>query len=191
MVHDLSDGQVLETADGSSRLRIVHTAGHTADSICILLNSNESSENENAGKAILFTADSVLGQGTAVFEDLWTYITSLQRLVSSDFPPFQMAFPGHGPVIEDGPTVIGKYIEHRIERENQIIAVLRQLHGEGFEQEDVSIWDVVKEIYKHYPENLWIPAAKGVGLHLRKLEIDGRAKCLGGKGIEQKWRFVS
>ena len=49
------------------------------------------------------------------------------------------------------------------------------------------IWDIVSVIYKDYPKELWLPAAHGVGLHLKKLEKEERAKYLGGEGVEQSW----
>ena len=184
-VHDLVDGQELAVEDGSSRLVIVHTPGHTPDSICIVLHTQE------RGLASLFTADSVLGQGTAVFEDLASYIASLQRLVAPTFTPYKTVYPGHGPIIEDGSSTIRTYIEHRLQREAQVVEVLRKLQDADAAGSGVSIWDIVKDIYKDYPENLWLPAARGVGLHLRKLEVDGRAKCLGGRDVEERWRLIS
>lgn len=192
IVHDLSDGQVIATADGSSALRIVHTPGHTPDSICIFLQKRQDHDSQRTrtpNSDTLFTADSVLGQGTAVFEDLSSYISSLQRLVSPDFSTFRVVYPGHGPVVEDGPSAIRTYISHRLERESQIIDVLKRLQSSGCEA--VSVWDIVKDIYKDYPENLWLPAAKGVVLHLQKLEVDGRVTCEGGEGTGQKWKLIS
>ena len=55
----------------------------------------------------------------------------------------------------------------------------------------ISIWEIVSVIYASYKKSLWLPAAHGVGLHLLKLEKDGRARCLGGEGIEQRWTLVA
>ena len=58
----------------------------------------------------MFTADNVLGIGTAVFSDLGLYIDSLERMKSAciersieivDEKPTRL-YTGHGPLIDDG-----------------------------------------------------------------------------------------
>ena len=54
----------------------------------------------------MFTADNVLGIGTAVFSDLGLYIDSLERMQSAcveivDEKPVRL-YTGHGPMIDDG-----------------------------------------------------------------------------------------
>jgi ribonuclease/clavin/mitogillin len=122
-------------------------------------------DEENA----MFTADNVLGQGTAVFEDLATYMTSLSRM-STQFSG--RAYPGHGPVIENGPGKLSEYTKHRKQRERQVLDVLA-----AQEKDVVDGWssrDIVKVIYKDYPETLWAPAERGILQILGKLEAEGR-----------------
>ena len=58
-----------------------------------------------------------------VFEDLFTYMKSLEKLVS--LKP-QKLYPGHGPVIEDAVPKVQMYIDHRNMRERQIMEVLSE-----------------------------------------------------------------
>ncbi|KAH8548798.1 beta-lactamase-like protein [Umbelopsis sp. PMI_123] len=143
--------------DGAT-LRVIHTPGHTTDHCTFYLEEEEA----------IFTADCILGQGTAVFEDLKEYIDGLQRLV--DLNPKRL-YPGHGPVIEEGKAKILEYIKHRQDRELQILQVLQS-------QQSATPMDIVKVLYKDYPESLHGPAAHSVELHLKKLLKDGRANTL-------------
>jgi ribonuclease/clavin/mitogillin len=152
--HAISDGQKFET-DGAT-LRAIHCPGHTTDHMALVL------EEEDA----MFTGDNVLGQGTAVFEDLAAYMKSLDSM-SKQFGG--RAYPGHGPVIEDGPAKILEYIKHRKQREKQVLDVLAQDRDGGW-----SSTNIVKVIYKDYPENLWEPAEKGVLQILDKLQKEGK-----------------
>ncbi|KAG7095737.1 hypothetical protein E1B28_006447 [Marasmius oreades] len=186
MFHDFHDGQRL--ALSSVPLQILHTPGHTIDSICIYIPDDQA----------LYTADTVLGQGTAVFEDLGSYISSLYKMKdfhnSSSGKMYNALYPGHGPVVPDGVQLIETYIKHRLEREAQILKVLQSPPPVPAEDEPDdgsppawSTWAIVKDIYAAYPESLWLPAARSVELHMRKLEQDGMIKRLGGDGIYVKW----
>jgi ribonuclease/clavin/mitogillin len=150
----ISDGRKFET-EGAT-LRAFHCPGHTKDHMAFVL------EEEDA----MFTADNVLGQGTAVFEDLAAYMKSLDEM-SKQFKG--RAYPGHGPVIEDGPAKILEYIKHRRQREKQVLDVLAQDKEDGW-----TSMDIVKVIYKEYPENLWEPAERGILQILDKLQKEGR-----------------
>ncbi|KAI7898297.1 beta-lactamase-like protein [Cokeromyces recurvatus] len=153
--HDLKDHQIF-TVEGVT-LEVIYTPGHTADHCTFWLKEEES----------LFTADCVLGQGTAVFDDLSDYINGLQRLIR--LKPKRL-YPGHGPIIDHQESAISRiqeYIRHRLERENQILDMFR-------EKAALSPLDIVQTIYKGYPESLHLPAARGIVFHLIKLQRDGK-----------------
>ncbi|KAF1830543.1 Metallo-hydrolase/oxidoreductase [Decorospora gaudefroyi] len=161
----ISDGQKFET-EGAT-LRAFYCPGHTTDHMAFML------EEEDA----MFTADNVLGQGTAVFEDLAAYMKSLDSMATQFHG---RAYPGHGPVIEDGPARILEYVQHRRQREKQVLDVL------GLDKEGgLRPMDIVKVIYKGYPESLHSPAEKGVLQILDKLEQEGRVR--GGDG--ERWEM--
>ncbi|KAF8968252.1 Metallo-hydrolase/oxidoreductase [Flammula alnicola] len=188
VLHDLSDGQTFKDPSGSILLRVLHTPGHTADSICLYIPQDRA----------LYTADTVLGHGTAVFEDLATYLASLNRMLhfgsaASSSPAeegpddidleYVSLYPAHGAVVSEGRETIATYIKHRLERETQILGASE--NGALW-----TTWDIVRHLYKAYPESLWLPAARGVDLHLRKLEIDRFVKRAGGEGNETKWKLL-
>ncbi|KAB8664849.1 hypothetical protein FH972_026272 [Carpinus fangiana] len=137
----------------STTIRAVHSPGHTADHMAFLLEE----------EAALFTADAVLGHGTAVFDDLASYISTLNLFSSlADFTG--RAYPGHGAVIEDGKAKVKEYIQHRAQREKQVLDVLS-----SEKSRDWSSMDIVKVVYKDVPEALHIPAEGGVKQVLEKL----------------------
>jgi len=128
----------------------------------------------------MFSGDSILGQGTAVFENLTTYIESLKKQLS--LKP-KTIYPGHGPVITDATAKIQQYISHRQQREDEIVQVFRSA-GVG---KELTPSDIVKVIYAKYPQSLWAAAERGVVLHLEKLRDEGKAKLVAGG----KWILVS
>ena len=129
----------------------------------------------------MFTGDNVLGHGTAVFEDLGTYMRSLEGMRAEfkdggdgDGVPSR-AYPGHGAVIEDGKKKIGEYIAHRKMREEEILGVLGSAGGlTAPSGRGKTPMELVKVIYRDVPENLHVPAAGGVVQVLRKLEGEGK-----------------
>ena len=129
-LHQLVEGQkfTFETAEDPSNedeLEIMLTPGHTSDSISLLYTSALSHSSSDRSTS-LFSADTVLGHGTAVFENLSQYITSLQRCVERlEGEEKVRLWPGHGEVIEDGVEKMKEYIRHRLERENQVVDALQ------------------------------------------------------------------
>lgn len=161
---DIKDGQTFAT-EGAT-LHATHSPGHTQDHMALIL------EEEDA----MFTGDNVLGHGTAVFEDLTMYLNSLEKMRGLFGGK---AYPGHGAVIEDGPSKIGEYIRHRKERELQVIEVLKSAKNEPgvaiTKDEEADEWtsmEIVKIIYRDVPENLHVPANGGVVQILQKLQAD-------------------
>lgn len=180
--HDLRDSQVIT----SSELQVIHTPGHTVDSVCLYVQQDKA----------LYTSDTVLGEGTAIFEDLSTYMNSLEKiLLFGDGIPdreYRMLYPGHGPVVSDGRSLIREYIRHRHEREEEI---LKLLHTSPPASGDSSskywtTWSIVTTLYAGYPESLWPAAARVITLHLRKLQDEGIVKKVGGEGEHASWELV-
>ena len=202
--HDLYDGQQfkfedkgLTAASAATLLEVLHTPGHSVDSICLYLPIVRA----------LYTSDTVLGHGTAVFEDLAAYMKSLDKMLrfketqgeDAELKPaaYDALYPGHGDILMNGRETIATYIKHRSEREAQIVEVLKLPVPVEFQSSDSrddrqlwTIWNLVRNIYKSYPENLWLPATRSVYLHLKKLEGEGFVRCVGGEGKDTMWELV-
>lgn len=168
---NIVDGQAFSVQGAT--VKAVHTPGHTTDHMVFVL------EGEDA----MFTGDNVLGQGTAVFEDLIVYLQSLERMRTLFTG---RAYPGHGPVVEDGPAKISEYIKHRKLREDQVIQTLRSARpGASVGEED--LWtpmELVKVIYWDIPEDLHMAACGGVIQILGKLDREGRVLA-----VNERWRL--
>ncbi|KAL8739238.1 MAG: hypothetical protein Q9181_000129 [Wetmoreana brouardii] len=158
---EIGDGQRF-TTEGAT-LRAFYCPGHTTDHMAFVLDEEDA----------MFTGDNVLGHGTAVFEDLATYMTSLQWM-REQFSG--RAYPAHGAVIEDGRKRITEYIEHRHQRESQVLHVLKEAKEsrDGSDDRSRTPMEMVKIIYEDVPENLHEPAAHGVVLILQKLAKEGK-----------------
>jgi glyoxylase-like metal-dependent hydrolase (beta-lactamase superfamily II) len=157
----ISDGQ--EFAVDGATLIAVHTPGHTTDHTVFILGEEDA----------MFTGDNVLGQGTGVFEDLPVYLASLERMKTL----FKgRAYPGHGPVIEDGPERVSGYISHRKQREDQVLQTLRSPKPGTNEMDSWTPMELVEVIYQDVPKELHVPASGGVIQILEKLEKERRVR---------------
>lgn len=84
-IANLKDGQEF-MVDGAT-IKAFHTPGHTDDHVVFQLLE------DNA----VFSGDCILGEGTAVFEDLFDYMNSLHHI--ERMKP-QTIYPGHGDIIQ-------------------------------------------------------------------------------------------
>ncbi|KHO01126.1 Beta-lactamase-like protein [Metarhizium album ARSEF 1941] len=156
---EIVDGQKFHV-DGVN-LTAVHTPGHTKDHMVFVM----------AEEDAMFTADNVLGQGTTVFEDMSDYLRSLHQMRNLFSG---RAYPGHGPVVEDGPGKITDYIEHRQQRVNQVLHTMRG--GNDGVDGSATTWsakDLVEVIYRDVPDALHPVACHGISQILEKLTSDG------------------
>ncbi|OJJ49146.1 hypothetical protein ASPZODRAFT_91468 [Penicilliopsis zonata CBS 506.65] len=168
----IEDGQVF-SVEGAT-LQAFHTPGHTVDHMVFVLKEEDA----------IFTGDNVLGHGTSVFEDLKAYLASLQKMRGR---VAGRGYPGHGTVIENATARISEYIQHRQQREDEVIRVLRYgtlvpTNNNSHDPDPVSparkaSWtpiDLVKVIYRDVPENLHLPASHGILQVLLKLEDEDK-----------------
>jgi glyoxylase-like metal-dependent hydrolase (beta-lactamase superfamily II) len=152
--HVLEDGD--EIAWPGGRLVVVHTPGHESGHCCLY----------EPDRRWLFTGDTVLSTGTTIIAppdgDMAAYLDSLRRLRALDVA---VIFPGHGPPVERPQALLDEYLAHRLERERQIVAALRDGPQE--------IAALVARIYVDLHPGLVWAAGLTVRAHLAKLERDG------------------
>jgi glyoxylase-like metal-dependent hydrolase (beta-lactamase superfamily II) len=156
----LDDGVEVGPSD-AVRLQVMHTPGHSPDSVCYYLEA----------EGVLFSGDTLLGSTTTTVHDLADYMASLQRL--RDLPNLKLICPGHGPVIENPAQTIDDYIKHRNAREQQIVAALST-------GETLTSWEIMERIYTDIDIRLRCAADGNVRSHLHKLEREGRLKTYEG-----------
>jgi glyoxylase-like metal-dependent hydrolase (beta-lactamase superfamily II) len=145
----LTDGE--EFAAAGLTFQVLHTPGHTEDSICLRVNGTD-------GAPAMLTGDSILGRGTTVLADLGPYLISLRRLITE--PPGTVALPGHGPELPDVATTAAEYLAHREERLNQVREALATLG------EDATPRQIVELVYADVDKSLWTPAEWSVRAQL-------------------------
>jgi glyoxylase-like metal-dependent hydrolase (beta-lactamase superfamily II) len=166
----LADGAVvcIGATAGAQRLIALHTPGHRFDHLSFLL--------EESGT--LFAGDLVAGAGTVVIAppegDLTDYLASLQRLLALEL---SLILPAHGPIIEAPRALLEDTIQHRQEREDQVLAAL----AAG----DKSVAALVARIYAEVSPALHPLAAQTVTAHLLKLAREGRVVLDG-----DDWRLL-
>jgi glyoxylase-like metal-dependent hydrolase (beta-lactamase superfamily II) len=156
---EIPDGMIFPA--GNHTLRAIHTPGHRFDHLCFLLEEQRT----------LFAGDLISGVGTVVISppegNLSDYMKSLYTLKGLEL---NALVPAHGPVIVDAQARLAEYIEHRMQREQQIIAAMQALPSGS------SIAAMVARIYVDVDPRLHPVAARSVEAHLLKLQDEGRVK---------------
>ena len=167
-VAPLHDGSELGPSD-DVRLTVMHTPGHSVDSVCFYLES----------EGVLFTGDTILGASSTTISDLGEYLDSLAKL--RDLPNLQLLCPGHGPIIENPVAYIDAYINGRHQRERQILEALAQ-------NPEMTTWALMERLYAdlNLVPRLQRAADRQVQTHLRKLEKEGRVKVYSAGRPRQK-----
>ena len=142
----LTEGAVIAAA--GVEIRVLATPGHTADSVCMVLDG----DGEHGS---VLTGDTVLGRGSTVIAPpdgaLGPYLDSLRRLV--ELPDGAAVLPGHGPELPDAPAAARQYLAHREQRLAQVQDALVQLGA------DATARQVVELVYADVDQALW-PAAE-------------------------------
>ena len=154
----LRDGDRIDA--GETKLLVVHTPGHAPDHLCFWHEETRT----------VFSGDLAV-KGTTVYipsrlqGDLAAYLASLQRVL--DLRPERL-LPAHGPPIDNPADVLRAYIEHRLEREAQVLDALRA--------GDRDPGSIVRRVYRGLKDSFVPLAEESVEAHLVKLEREGRVR---------------
>ena len=161
----VSDGETFTV--GSLTVQVVHTPGHTLGSVCFYM----------PGEKALFTGDTALGLGTVAispppYGDMGLYLESLARLKTYDCA---LMLPGHGQNVHDVPSKLQELIDHRHEREAQIL----KLMADGKRTPKA----MLSAIYMELDKRIVPMALRQIEAHLAKLEAEGRVARAGDEWV--------
>lgn len=152
------DGQIIEGDNWT--VECVYTPGHTSNHICFALQEEKA----------LFTGDHVMGWSTSIIGppdgDMTRYMESLEKLQER---PDEVYWPAHGTCIRDVKTHVQAFIDHRLERERQILACLQ----DGYEK----IPDMVPVMYTDTDPRMYGAAARSVLAAMIRMIDTGQVNC--------------
>ena len=150
-------GDVVASGDGWT-MTALHTPGHTSNHSCFTFDDGTS--------RTIFTGDHVMGWSTTVVSppdgDMAAYLDSLRSVAGRGD---DVAIPTHGPPIPDPSTFVSELIDHRLQRERQVLGAVR----DGLD----TIPAIVEVLYVDVRRELFKPARRSVLAHLVKLVADG------------------
>ena len=161
--HLLAHGDIIQGEDWT--VECVYTPGHTSNHLCFALQEQKA----------LFTGDHVMGWSTSIISppdgDMADYMQSLELLLERDDDVY---WPTHGPSIIDPKTHVRAYIDHRLEREQQILSCI--------DQGTYQIRDMVPLMYRDTPEFMYPAAARSVLAAMENL-VRKRQVVVQGEGL--------
>lgn len=154
------DGDIIQ-GDGWT-IECVHTPGHTSNHMCFALKEERA----------LFTGDHVMGWSTTVISppdgNMKSYMDSLGKLLNRSDD--RIYYPTHGTSITDVKQFVRALVDHRLEREKQILDALRSgCTNIGNE--------MVPAIYADTDPKLYHAAARSVLAAMIRLVEIGQVVC--------------
>jgi glyoxylase-like metal-dependent hydrolase (beta-lactamase superfamily II) len=149
--HRLTDGITLSGPDWD--ITALHTPGHLGNHLCFALGD------------WLFSGDHVMGWSSSVISppdgDMAAYCAALERLQQT---PWSRLLPGHGDPIPDPANRLHALINHRRQREAQILATLAEGPADPM--------TITRRLYTDVPPALLPAARQNVLAHL--LDLQGK-----------------
>lgn len=155
---EIRDGDILEGPGWT--VECVFTPGHTSNHMCFALKEEKA----------LFTGDHVMGWSTSVIGppdgDMTDYMHSLEKLLTRDDDVY---WPTHGTCIKDVKSFVQSFIDHRLDREKQILACIK----DGVPL----IKDMVPIMYTETDPKMFPAAERSVLAAMERLVSSGQVKC--------------
>lgn len=162
----IADGEIL-TGDGW-QLEALHTPGHLGNHLCFVMGDG------------IFSADLAMGWATSIVSppdgDMSDYMASLDRLIAR--AP-RVLWPGHGSPVEPALPRLEYLRSHRLGREAQILAALRDGPGSAAE--------LAARIYTDVDPSLLPAAGRNVLAHLLDLHQRNKALASPAPGRDALW----
>ncbi len=162
----LADGDFIEATE--FRIRVIHTPGHASNHLCYFLEEERT----------LFSGDHIMQGSTVVIAppdgDMAAYLESLDKV---RIKRLKAIAPGHGHLLTEPLAAIDEYVAHRLEREAQVLAAVR-------EAGTTTIATIVAQLYPDLIEELVPRAAQSVHAHLLKLADE---KQVSGAAADGDW----
>jgi glyoxylase-like metal-dependent hydrolase (beta-lactamase superfamily II) len=139
-------------------LRVIHTPGHAANHLCLVLEED----------GLLFSGDHILNGSTTVVDppdgNMNAYLDSLDKLDAACAEGgVGFILPAHGYVLGEARAAIAHLKAHRLKREAKIAAAMHQLPGGTPEQ-----W--LPLAYDDVPERMWPVAARSLAAHVERIQ---------------------
>ncbi|MDB5860460.1 MAG: beta-lactamase-like protein, partial [Ramlibacter sp.] len=154
------DGEVLsvEAAGVSHSLKVLHTPGHAANHVCLVLLED----------GLLLSGDHILNGSTTVVDppdgDMTAYLDSLDALSAAcDQYGIEFILPAHGYVLGFAKQAIAHLKAHRLQREARIVAAMR-------ERPTGTLEDWVELAYADVPQRMWPVAKRSLLAHVQRIE---------------------
>jgi glyoxylase-like metal-dependent hydrolase (beta-lactamase superfamily II) len=163
----LKDGD--EFSGDGYRLKVIHTPGHTAGSICVY----------EPEQKILFSGDSMIkhitpnplvdirkyGLRNSDYQSLPTFLNSLDKISKLDV---RYVFSGHGEYMDDMHQIIVTYKTHHRQRMDSIWNALKKRPR--------PIYQLIEDVFPVVPEGDTFLAVSEIAVHLEVLINEGRAE---------------
>jgi recombination protein RecT len=159
----LADGEELVLEGGGERhtLKAIHTPGHAANHLCLVLLED----------GLLFSGDHILNGSTTVVDppdgEMTAYLDSLDKLTAAcEAHWVDFILPAHGYVLGFASEAIAHLKAHRLQREAKIIAAMKARPEAGLE-------DWVELAYADVPTRLWPVAKRSLLAHVERIQALG------------------
>lgn len=133
------------------------TPGHAPGHLCLI----------DLRHRVAHVGDMLAGIGTILIDpsdgDLGAYLDSLKKLAAANL---HSAIPSHGPVLQNPSATCLQYYQHRLQREQKVLAAL--VAG------SLSETGLLEQVYADTDPQVWPLARRSLRTHLYKLEKEAK-----------------